>query len=178
MMKKVLIISGTVLGLLVLSVIVKQFMTSPPAEPTYRDECDRIYTETGECPDEYCRGDFIEVPGMDGDVMGCVPKRCDQFVGGQCPLGRCQVMVNCAGNEVCRAPSSDNGEDCGGMGYLAQKVECCEGLIHRCGKVISDGSCNMNSSGYGSFPKCLPCGNDICDEPHENKCNCPEDCTE
>jgi len=187
-MKKGLIIGGGVLGLLVLSVIVKQFIpVSPslPTEVTYKDECDKAYRQTGECLyEEDC---VLECPiGIDiGDpcVTHCRPKSCSEFESDTCPLERCHLIKDCLDEDRCNEKRSQKDRKCGGSGYYGQEVECCEGLALRCGQQKRDGSCIADGGTdipnlFGRFPVCLPCGNGVCDEAHENKCNCPEDCSE
>jgi len=176
-MKKGLIIGGGVLGLLVLSVIVKQFMVIVPEKSTYSNECDRVYQETGECSSDRCEFlcDLATDIGDNCDKR-CIPKDCSRFSPEVCPVEICQVTKACDGNSACRA-IADGQRQCGEEGYFGQDVECCSGLVRKCGKLTSDGLCDPQSGGYQKLPSCIPCGNGIC-EKYENKCNCPEDCTE
>ena len=54
---------------------------------------------------------------------------------------------------------------------------CCEGLKAIGPKTDSEtlkkGICAMVASGP---LVCAPCGNNVCDAEHEDRCNCPEDC--
>jgi hypothetical protein len=56
--------------------------------------------------------------------------------------------------------------------------ECCPGLVEGSGKVIYDKDCIIPPNIGVSLPICIACGNGVCDDELENKCNCPEDCQE
>jgi len=58
-------------------------------------------------------------------------------------------------------------------------IQCCKGLKHRLQKEYFDENCTnlfekYGGGGYAGI--CLACGDGICDEKFESKCNCPEDC--
>ncbi len=51
---------------------------------------------------------------------------------------------------------------------------CCEGLVGKTpARIGGDGICGMI---VGSFGVCVACGDGVCDEAFENRCNCAEDC--
>jgi hypothetical protein len=59
-------------------------------------------------------------------------------------------------------------------------VKCCPGLVkvpvngpvdENCKPIIPD-----NSPGYEPGSVCLACGDGVCNDKFENKCNCAEDC--
>jgi len=68
-----------------------------------------------------------------------------------------------------------NDLDCKELGETKNPgEECCEGLNPTTQSTEGqEGICGMID---GTFPVCLACGDEICDEENENKCNCPEDC--
>jgi hypothetical protein len=139
--------------------------------------CQKIFQETGNCPTDRCE----TCCGGDGTGVGCAAacceKMCTAFQAENCPQDYCTIMINCEGKEVCYNKLSGEIPTCGPASYYGQDVECCEGLVKRCGIVLPDGSCDTAQGGYQDFPWCLPCGNGICDQ-FENKCSCPEDCKE
>lgn len=49
---------------------------------------------------------------------------------------------------------------------------CCNNLVGISNDIFGDNLCIKS---VGSFPKCAPCGNGVCNIG-ENKCNCPQDC--
>jgi len=128
------------------------------------DPCAREYLESGICgPD--CNQTCV------GDGCTCIQKPCNSFSTDDCP-GRCDVVVNCAGDEVCFGLSSEPAGDCGVMGSYDPRIDCCEGLSRSCSVRTSS---NPPSCAEPEFGTCLPCGNGDCD-PLENECNCPDDC--
>jgi len=63
---------------------------------------------------------------------------------------------------------------------IKDSFECCSELVKvpvngpvdiNCEPIIPD-----NSPGYEPGWNCLACGDNICNDKYENKCNCPEDC--
>lgn len=63
-------------------------------------------------------------------------------------------------------------------GSLSPGYKCCEGLSSITPSTatrILNGVCDYAA---GSFGICAPCGNGVCDKDYENKCNCPEDCSD
>jgi len=61
-------------------------------------------------------------------------------------------------------------------------AQCCSGLKHKIQKKYFDENCLIlydEKDGYWNDAGiCIDCGNGICDEEFENKCNCIEDCGE
>lgn len=59
-------------------------------------------------------------------------------------------------------------------------VECCPGLVKVAVNGPVDENCKpiipKNSPGYEPGSICLACGDGICNDKFENKCNCAEDC--
>ncbi len=102
---------------------------------------------------------------------------CESHSEKNCPTDRCQLLKTCSQQLSCipklNAQRKDN---CEPEGSYAQGFECCPGLARRCGKIESNGECNMEAGGYMDlYPECVACGNGTCDF-WENRCNCPEDC--
>jgi hypothetical protein len=103
------------------------------------------------------------------------------------------ICVNCGngiceeGENPCICPSDCGDTVCAGHGeipwptaegYLTYS-RCCEGSIVRYQKECFDEDCvNLyevhGGGGYAGI--CLSCGDGVCDETVESKCNCPEDC--
>lgn len=137
--------------------------------------CSYIFAETGKCPLEICDYGCFAL-AEDGCRMACKDKACVFIKNQFCPSDRCQIFKSCEGNEICYFKMKSEPPACGEIGYNGQEVECCAGLIKRCGVEMLDGSCNMlGQNSIYAVPSCIPCGNRICDQ-FENKCNCPEDC--
>ena len=65
------------------------------------------------------------------------------------------------------------GETIGGV-PIPDKV-CCATLQLRPDKSWFDKDCKPLPVG-GAVGVCIACGDKVCDERYENKCNCPEDC--
>jgi hypothetical protein len=133
----------------------------------------------GACPDDLCV--FGCCPGGSnnpgaGCAGCCQPKPCSAIPAAQCPNDACQIMIDCAGNRACTYQFSASPPACGSLSYYGQDVDCCPGLVKRCGQAQADGSCDPAAGGYNSFPWCLPCGDGVCDSTYENPCSCPEDC--
>ncbi len=59
-------------------------------------------------------------------------------------------------------------------------VECCPGLVKTAMNGPVDENCKPiipdNSPGYEPGSICLACGDSVCNDAYENKCNCAEDC--
>lgn len=53
--------------------------------------------------------------------------------------------------------------------------DCCAGLTRSNFKEDYGDECQPGAIG-GYAGVCLPCGNGVCEEKFESKCNCPEDC--
>lgn len=138
--------------------------------------CLNAWTETEACPAHRCYLDCAGGLQFEGCQQTCKPKPCFQIDAEHCPLEFCDVVEGCG--EISRCyPRIRRGEGlCGDLAYPGQDIECCSGMIRRCGVEFFDGTCDMigKNSVYG-VPVCLPCGNGICNQ-FENSCNCPEDC--
>lgn len=63
-------------------------------------------------------------------------------------------------------------------GSLKPGHECCQGLTSINAASFFNSSTRICITAVGSWPICAPCGNGLCDEPLENKCNCRQDCTQ
>ena len=140
-------------------------------------DCRAVYAETGECPKVMCDLVGQEDQGTKESKFFCRPVPCLQIDAVSCPLDRCQVLEGCGGIPRCFFPFTPMGEgECGPIAYMGQDVECCDGMIKRCGIEFFDGSCDMTSMySAGGVSICIPCGNGVCNQ-FENRCNCPEDC--
>ncbi len=138
--------------------------------------CDKKFKETNVCREELCQTRCyggLDYPGCD---IECYGKDCAAIVVNQCPSPTCQIVKGCDGRKRCLPDDYAEGDTCGVLGYVGDKLECCEGLVKKCGIPLFDGSCDEapERSIYAA-PMCLPCGNGKCDVL-ENRCNCPEDC--
>ena len=59
-------------------------------------------------------------------------------------------------------------------GVLTPGFECCEGLKGIGPKtLLPDGTCDAIGGAWGI---CFPCGDGLCNETYEDRCNCAEDC--
>jgi hypothetical protein len=71
--------------------------------------------------------------------------------------------------------ASDTDTDCveegGSVAVIPDAPECCEGLVH-----IMPNSGSPDCTPFDGASICAACPNGSCDSPHENVCNCPEDC--
>ncbi len=137
--------------------------------------CADIYEKEEECPKDKCMQTCYAGILFDGCDIGCFPKSCLELSVDDCPEDSCQIMDGCSGKKVCYYKVQPAG-GCGGLAYTGQDVQCCEGMVKRCGVEFFDGTCDMKgSNSVDSVAACLPCGNGICNQ-FENSCNCPEDC--
>ena len=138
--------------------------------------CAQAWEKKGECPTDLCKMNCLGGMNYAGCPLECVPKSCVEIDAGHCP-DRCQVIKGCNDNKgFCYyRMEEESGKKCGEPAY-AGDLDCCAGLVKRCGAEFLDGSCDMlgKNSAYG-VPICIPCGNGICNQ-FENRCNCPEDC--
>ncbi len=86
------------------------------------------------------------------------------------------MVKGCEGKYICYPKLIVPAGGCGGLGYQGGEVECCAGLVKRCGVENFDGRCDVTPrNSVHSVPTCIPCGDKICGQ-FENKCNCSEDC--
>jgi len=148
------------------------------AQPGLLNHCFDRYEHHGECPENICQLKCEEV-GEDGICASqvCVAVECPRINPEHCPEDFCQKMVNCSDEEICNYPMGGEPAECGDLAYAGQDVECCPGLVRRCGVEFLDGSCDMEGKGsVYALPICVPCGDGICGQ-FENPCNCPEDCS-
>lgn len=152
------------------------------AGPVVGDEefarfCQTHYAAESVCPPAMCEMKCDDGPSQEGCLMVCAPVPCDKIPAASCPLQYCRVVEDCAKDKFCLPKTDPNTvPDCGDIAYTGQDVECCKGLVKRCGFDYFDGTCNMTgkNSEY-SMPVCIPCGDGKCTN-FENHCNCPEDC--
>jgi hypothetical protein len=137
------------------------------------------HTSAGDCPSDTCVFGCCGPGGPPGQGCAgcCMDKSCQGFDAAHCPLARCILLPSCAGGSVCYPPFSAPPPACGAVSYYGAQVACCQGLSLRCGQPQSDGSCAPEAGGYNGIPECLACGDGTCEQPFENRCNCPEDCT-
>jgi len=144
----------------------------------FADFCAGSFKESGICPPKICRlqsaaGDMTDVP--QGEKK-CMPVPCPDIPAADCPEEFCAVMVDCSDQKICHYQMSGDKTECGDVAYAGQDVDCCPGLVRRCGYEFIDGTCDMQGQGsVYNLPICIPCGNGICDN-FEDRCNCPEDC--
>lgn len=140
-------------------------------------DCQKVFLEKKQCPEEMCT--LLACPSRDQNDLcqpKCVVKPCVEIDAAHCPLDVCQVLKGCGKSEVCYYQFKYEPRDCGDVGYSGN-LECCEGLVKRCGEKFMDGGCDMEGTNTAySVPICIPCGDHICSQ-FENSCNCPQDCT-
>jgi len=151
--------------------------TSAGAQSSLWQYCQDTYQKTGECPSKDCLISCEEPAGVrDGCNVTCYPRDCTKIDVAHCPLEHCAVMTDCSGNRICHFKMAGGQPKCGDLSYSGQDVDCCPGLLRRCGIEFYDGSCDMEGINTPeNIPICIPCGDGICGQ-FENRCNCPEDC--
>jgi len=140
--------------------------------------CDEIFSGTQQCPQDLCRLQCVPWKNKPNIcIMQCLPKPCIEIDAAICPLSRCEILKGCGGVDVCYYRVKKDALHCGRIGYVGQEVDCCEGMVRRCGIEFFDHTCDMTGeNSIYSIPACIPCGNGICNQ-FENACNCPEDCS-
>lgn len=140
-------------------------------------QCSAAYVKTGKCPDLLCRLDCVSIGGKsDSCAHVCQPVKCTDIPADKCPTDYCSMMMDCSGKKICHFQMLGEKAQCGDLAYAGQDVECCPGLIRRCGIEFLDGACDMEGkNSIYNLPICVPCGDKICGN-FENRCNCPEDC--
>ncbi|MCB9771136.1 MAG: hypothetical protein H6754_01090 [Candidatus Omnitrophica bacterium] len=168
----------------------QQSVCAQPNVETFVEFCASSYEKTAKCPNVICdlrcfgeSGDMIcpptpEVGAKNGEFfVSCQPKACNSLKLQDCPKEFCSVMTDCSNKETCQPKTPDVSiPTCGALAYSGQDVECCQGLVKRCGFDYLDGSCNMEGKNTAyRFPICIACGDGFCTN-FENHCNCPEDC--
>lgn len=138
--------------------------------------CQSYFEKTGICPKDVCNKGCLEGINFEGCKTGCEPKPCFEIDAQFCPEDTCQIIQGCEGKDVCFPLNEFSAPKCGGLAYAGADVECCSGLVKRCGIEFFDGSCDLvGKYSMYSIPICVPCGNGVCNQ-FENACNCPEDC--
>ena len=146
------------------------------SQQTFKDYCSAQFNGNGACPAEICELHCLDGQDQDDCEKNCVPKACTEISVEQCPSEFCAVMVNCSQEKICHYKMPGEAPSCGNLAYEGQDVECCEGLVRRCGVEFIDGTCDMEGKeSMYNLPICIPCGDGICTN-FENPCNCPEDC--
>jgi len=116
-------------------------------------------------------GSCKSISGSSGHQLICV--KCGNGVCGEGENG-CNCPKDCKDfkcKEHGEIPIFFLGDD--------MSIQCCKGLKHRLQKEYFDENCTnlfekYGGGGYAGI--CLACGDGICDEKFESKCNCPEDC--
>ncbi len=147
------------------------------AQQTFVDLCNKSYLENSVCPPATCQLQCAVGEAAADCPKVCVPKECQAISAENCPKDFCHTVTDCSQKVTCQVNSSpDQIPECGALGYDKQEVECCPGLVKRCGFDYLDGKCNMQGKNTSyNVPICIPCGNGVCTN-FENHCNCPEDC--
>lgn len=140
----------------------------------FLDFCLDSYMEKNLCPEKICH---LRCPKEEPNcVQICLPKECPAIKAEDCPLEYCQIMTDCAAQKICHYQMAGGLPECGDLAYAGQDVECCQGLVKRCGIEFIDGRCDMEGkNSVYNLPICIPCGDGICGQ-FEDRCNCPEDC--
>ncbi len=154
------------------------FLPCARAQTIMMAYCSTIYTEKGECPENICKLSCAGNEDKKDCQPACLPEDCTVITADQCPSQYCVVMDDCAGEKICHYPMGGEPAECGDLAYAGQNVECCEGLVRRCGIEFLEGICEMEGKrSVYNLPICIPCGDGICGQ-FENRCSCPEDCGE
>jgi len=168
--------TGRIIILAGLFIISGNYLLS--AQETFSEFCGREYMTKKDCPTAVCGLQCEDGSMTEGCSLACVPRRCEKLSEASCPLQFCQLVTDCAKQKLCLPKTEENTiPGCGDLAYNGQDVECCKGLVKKCGFDYFDGTCNMTgkNSPY-NLPICIPCGDGKCTN-FENHCNCPEDCT-
>lgn len=151
--------------------------THAAGKKTFQEFCAQKYQETGKCPEDVCWEKTV-VGADEKDQVLCLPRECPDIAAAACPQEYCTIMENCSNEKICHYQMEGERAQCGDLAYEGQDVECCPGLIRRCGIEFLDGTCDMEGRGsIYSLPICIPCGDGFCTN-FESRCNCPEDCGE
>lgn len=144
---------------------------------TFADYCTGAYAKGAGCPPASCQLQCADGSKAPECPLACVPRDCQTISADSCPRQFCSIIENCSKQKICMAKIPEGlVPDCGALAYNGQDVECCKGMVKRCGFDYLDGKCNMEgkNSQY-ALPICIPCGDGVCTN-FENHCNCPEDC--
>ena len=162
-------------------VILSLFFSLPflYAEDKKPADCFLLYAQNGQCPEQTCKLGCEWKNGQESCQQVCKPKPCAEIRLDDCPLDRCQTLASCeGGKDTCFDKENQAPPQCGPLAYTGQDIDCCPGLIRRCGVEFFDRTCDMvGKNSIYAIPICLPCGDGICGQ-FENRCNCPEDCRE
>src|SRR3989338_4932319 len=112
------------------------------ADPkAFLDHCLDSYVSTNVCPKEICE---LKCPQVSPNCTQiCLPKECTKIKAENCPLEYCAVMTDCSNEKICHYQMLGEKPECGDLAYAGQDVECCEGLVKRCGVAFLDGNCDM-----------------------------------
>lgn len=148
------------------------------SEPeSFLDYCLKSFLKNDDCPDHICEMKCPPSQAKDPKcVKDCLPKDCKAIQAKDCPLEHCAVMTDCSDNKICHYQMAGEKPACGDLSYGGQEVECCPGLVKRCGLQFLEGHCDMEGkNSIYNIPICIPCGDGICGQ-FEDRCNCPEDC--
>ena len=144
------------------------------SDENFLDHCLDSYLQKKICPDKICELRCLhDTPDC---VQMCLPKACPKIKAQDCPPQYCQVMTDCSDEKICHYKMTGGQPECGNLAYAGQDVDCCDGLVKRCGVAFFDGRCDMEGkNSVYNLPICIPCGDGICGQ-FEDRCNCPEDC--
>jgi len=145
------------------------------AENGFITYCANYVQEHQECPPALCQMKCRSGIQFENCELVCQPKDCIDIDAEHCPLEHCRLLDGCNQKKVCYHKNIEEPSECGDLSYSGD-LECCEGLVKRCGIEFFDRTCDMKgeNSVYG-VPICIPCGDGKCTQ-FENACNCPEDC--
>lgn len=162
--------------LIVIAVIMPWQGLGAQHEEDFASFCSEGFKAKGECPKDICETKCEILKQGEPCQNLCLPKPCPEIGRKECPEKFCTVMENCSKEKICHYQMTGEPARCGDLSYAGQDVECCQGLIRRCGVEFLDGTCDMEGkNSVDNLPICIPCGNGICNQ-FENRCNCPEDC--
>ncbi len=147
------------------------------ADQTFSEYCTKAYLENAQCPSAICQLQCEDATMQKECPKVCLPKDCKDISAENCPKEFCRTQTDCSQKTTCHPLNNiEQIPECGLLAYSGQDVECCKGLVKRCGFDYLDGKCNMEGKNTAyHLPICIPCGDGVCTN-FENHCNCPEDC--
>ncbi len=147
------------------------------AQQSFAQYCSQAYSEKAVCPAAACQLVCADKVQIKDCPKVCLPKDCKEISAENCPKEFCRTQTDCSKITTCQPRNNDDQiPECGALAYSGQDVECCKGLVKRCGFDYLDGKCNMEGKNTAyHLPICIPCGDGVCTN-FENHCNCPEDC--
>ncbi len=161
------------------SILFLLFFSSSPRADVLSDfsrHCTQTFLKEGVCPLGICEFRCEDESQTTICESQCLPKPCPTISKDECPLSFCALMVDCSGETICHYQMMGEKPACGELAYAGQDIECCPGLVRRCGIEFLDQTCDMEGrNSVYSLPICISCGDGICTQ-FENICNCPEDC--